>query len=73
VAAGYQQHGGDRHSIIVQPGTGLIWETWQAQLIGNQWQASNGAKFDLNNNTCARQDGLQGCGGVAHVSRAASL
>jgi hypothetical protein len=42
--------GGDRHSIIVQPGTGLIWETWQAQLVGTNWQASNGAKFDLNSN-----------------------
>jgi hypothetical protein len=42
--------GGDRHSIIVQPGAGLIWETWQAQLVGNNWQASNGAKFDLNSN-----------------------
>jgi len=43
--------GGDRHSIIVQPGSGFIWETWQAQLISTQWQASNGAKFDLNSNT----------------------
>ena len=39
--------GGDRHSIVVQPGAGWIWETWQAQLIGTNWQASNGAKFDL--------------------------
>ena len=43
--------GGDRHSIIVEPGNGFIWETWQAQLVGTQWQASNGAKFDLNSNT----------------------
>jgi hypothetical protein len=43
--------GADRHSIIVQPGAGFIWETWQAQLVGTQWQASNGAKFDLNSNT----------------------
>ncbi|HZR18979.1 MAG TPA: hypothetical protein VFE51_16950 [Verrucomicrobiae bacterium] len=42
--------GGDRHSIVVQPGAGLIWETWQAQLVGTSWQASNGAKFDLKNN-----------------------
>ena len=42
--------GGDRHSIIVQPGSGFIWETWQAQLVGTNWQASNGAKFDLNSN-----------------------
>jgi hypothetical protein len=43
--------GSDRHSIIVEPGSGFVWETWQAQLVGNQWQASNGAKFDLNSNT----------------------
>ncbi len=39
--------GGDRHSIVVQPGSGNIWETWQAQLVGTNWQASNGAKFNL--------------------------
>jgi hypothetical protein len=43
--------GGDRHSIIVQPGKGFTWETWQAKLVGTNWQASNGAKFDLNSNT----------------------
>jgi len=43
--------GGDRHSIVVQPGNGFVWETWQAQLVGTNWQASNGAKFDLNSNT----------------------
>jgi hypothetical protein len=48
--------GGDRHSIIVQPGKGSVWETWQAQLVGADWQASNGAKFDLNNNAL-RPDG----------------
>jgi len=42
--------GGDRHSIVAQPGNGFIWETWQALLVGTNWQASNGAKFDLNNN-----------------------
>ena len=44
--------GGDRHSIVVQPGAGFIWETWQALLhADNSWEASNGAKFDLNSNT----------------------
>jgi len=45
--------GGDRHSIIIQPGTGFIWETWQTRLTSNptNWQASNGAKFNLTNNT----------------------
>ena len=41
--------GGDRHSIIVMPGTGFLWETWQAILTTNSpaWEASNGAKFPL--------------------------
>jgi hypothetical protein len=42
--------GGDRHSIIVQPETGLIWETWLTQRVGTNWEASNGARFDLNSN-----------------------
>jgi hypothetical protein len=42
--------GGDRHSIVVQPGSGAVWETWQAQLNGTNWQASNGAVFNLNTN-----------------------
>ena len=42
--------GGDRHSIIVAPGTGSIWETWLARLTTSGWEASNGAKFDLNSN-----------------------
>ena len=51
MAAGREQHGGDRHSIIVAPGTGSIWETWLARLTTSGWEASNGAKFDLNSNT----------------------
>ena len=43
--------GGDRHSIIVKPGAGFIWETWQAKLVGGNWEASNGAKFNLNTNS----------------------
>lgn len=43
--------GGDRHSIVVAPGVGSIWETWQARLVGTQWRASNGAKFTLRANT----------------------
>ena len=41
--------GGDRHGIMVAPGAGSIWETWQMKLASG-WQASNGAKFDLNSN-----------------------
>jgi hypothetical protein len=43
--------GGDRHGIMVAPGVGSVWETWQMKLTQNGWQASNGAKFDLNSNT----------------------
>src|SRR5438067_4123108 len=42
--------GGDRHGIIVAPGAGSAWETWQMKLTSSGWQASNGAKFDLNSN-----------------------
>jgi hypothetical protein len=42
--------GGDRHSIIVQPGTGFIYETWNALRKGTNWQAANGAIFNLNSN-----------------------
>ncbi len=42
--------GGDRHSIVVQPGAGFSWETWRAQLLGTNWQAGNGAIFNLNSN-----------------------
>ncbi len=42
--------GGDRHGIIVAPGAGSIWETWQMKLTQSGWQASNGAKFNLNSN-----------------------
>ncbi len=43
--------GGDRHSIIVKPGAGWIWETWLTRLVSGTWEASNGAKFDLKTNT----------------------
>jgi hypothetical protein len=42
--------GGDRHAIMVKPGAGLIWETWQAKRVDVNWEASNGAKFNLNTN-----------------------
>ena len=42
--------GSDRHSIIVQPGTGGLWETWRTLRVGADWQAANGAKFNLNTN-----------------------
>ncbi|MEY2559870.1 MAG: hypothetical protein QOG51_285, partial [Verrucomicrobiota bacterium] len=42
--------GGDRHAIAVAPGIGSIWETWLTKLTSTGWQASNGAKFNLNSN-----------------------
>ncbi len=42
--------GGDRHAIIVQPSSGNVWEMWQAILVGANWQASNGAKFNFTTN-----------------------
>ncbi|WP_367873381.1 hypothetical protein [Luteolibacter sp. Populi] len=42
---------GDRHSIIVMPGTGNLWETWLTRRVGGNWRAANGAKFPLNNNS----------------------
>src|SRR5947209_10092631 len=48
--------GGDRHAIIVAPGAGSIWETWLTKLTSTGWQASNGAKFNLNSNAL-RPDG----------------
>ena len=42
--------GGDRHAIMVAPGAGSIWETWLTKLTGSGWEASNGAKFNLNSN-----------------------
>lgn len=43
--------GGDRHGIMVAPGVGTIWETWQMKLTQSGWESSNGAKFTLNSNT----------------------
>jgi hypothetical protein len=49
--------GSDRHSITVQPGNGTLWETWNALRVGTNWQAANGAIFNLNTNGL-RQAGL---------------
>src|SRR5688500_568788 len=43
--------GGDRHSIMVMPGAGFVWETWVTRLTASGWEAGNGAKFDLKSNT----------------------
>lgn len=43
--------GGDRHSITLQPASGNFWESWLAHKRDNGlWEASNGAKFNINSN-----------------------
>ena len=42
--------GGDRHAIMVEPGSGFIWETWETRRNGTDWLAANGAKFNLKSN-----------------------
>jgi hypothetical protein len=67
--------GGDRHSIVIQPSSGNVWETWQARLnvtaSSSNWQAANGAKWNLNTNalrpldwTSADAAGLSMLGGL---------
>jgi hypothetical protein len=67
--------GGDRHAIVVQPGTGLAWETWSTDLEvttgATNWTAANGAKWNLNSNalrpagwTSADAAGLSMFGGL---------
>src|ERR1017187_6458112 len=40
----------DRHTIVVQPGAGFGFETWNALRVGTNWQAANGAIFNLTTN-----------------------
>ena len=67
--------GGDRHAIVVQPETGLAWETWSTDLevttAATNWTAANGAKWNLNSNalrpagwTSADAAGLSMFGGL---------
>ena len=49
--------GSDRHAIIVQPGAGMIYESWRTLRVSANWQATNGAIFNLNTNGL-RPDGL---------------
>jgi hypothetical protein len=52
--------GGDRHAISVAPGSASIWETWLTKLTSSGWQASNGAKFNLNSNALRPADWTSG-------------
>ncbi len=42
--------GSDRHAIMVQPGAGVLYESWRTLLVPPNWQATNGAIFNLNTN-----------------------
>jgi len=48
--------GGDRHAIMVQPGAGFIYESWRTLHVPANWEATNGAIFDLKTNSL-RPDG----------------
>ncbi len=52
--------GSDRHAIMVAPAAGFIWETWLTSRVGMNWQAANGAKFDLNSNALRPDDWTSG-------------
>ena len=41
---------GDRHVLVVQQGTCLLYETWSTTFVGPGWKAGSGAKFDLKSN-----------------------
>jgi hypothetical protein len=67
--------GGDRHAIVIQPSSGLAWETWSTDLVvannATNWTAANGAKWNLNTNalrpagwTSADAAGLPMLGGL---------
>jgi hypothetical protein len=42
---------GDRHVIVVDKDNAMLYELFNARVTADGWQASNGAKWDLNANT----------------------
>lgn len=42
--------GGDRHAIMVQPGAGFFYESWRTLHVPANWEATNGAIFNLKTN-----------------------
>lgn len=44
------ESGSDRHVLVAQSGTCKLFELYNAQQVGNGWDASNGAVFDLHSN-----------------------
>lgn len=48
---GGNQSGGDRHVLVVDMDTCILYETWSTYPLGNgTWKAGSGAIFDLNSN-----------------------
>jgi hypothetical protein len=41
---------GDRHILVVQQGTCLLYETWSSTYVNPGWKCGSGAKFDLRSN-----------------------
>ncbi len=50
------EQSGDAHVLAVDLVNGFLYELYQAEVSGNGWDASNGAKFDLKSNAL-RPDG----------------
>ncbi len=44
------ESGSDRHVLVAQSGTCKLFELYNAHQVGNGWNASNGAVFDLRSN-----------------------
>jgi hypothetical protein len=47
---------GDRHIIVIDTGTCLLYETWDSHYVGPGWMCGSGAIFDLRSNNL-RPDG----------------
>jgi hypothetical protein len=45
---------GDRHVLVVQQGTCLLYETYASKYVGPGWSCGSGAKFDLRSNALRR-------------------
>jgi len=46
---------GDRHVLVVQQGTCLLYETFASTYVGPGWSCGSGAKFDLRSNALRRE------------------
>ncbi len=66
--------GGDRHSIMVKPGAGFIWETWQTKRIGSGLGGVQRCEVQSELEWAApRRLDVSRCRRAADVSRAGAL